>query len=56
MAADTRINALSQLLDLERMARRAEDPQALRYVMVNETGSLVPCRQAHSGKRLLVGL
>uniref|UniRef100_A4SD91 Uncharacterized protein n=1 Tax=Chlorobium phaeovibrioides (strain DSM 265 / 1930) TaxID=290318 RepID=A4SD91_CHLPM len=46
MAADTRINALSQLLDLERMARRAEDPQALRYVMVNETGSLVPCRQA----------
>lgn len=44
--ADLRINVLTLLLELERMARKAEDAAALRYLMVNETGSLVPCRQA----------
>jgi len=44
--ADPRLSALSVLLELERMARKAEDPAALRYVLVNETKALVPYRQA----------
>ena len=44
--SDSRINALGQLLDLERLARKAEDLAALRYVIVNDTGVLVPSRQA----------
>lgn len=44
--SDPRVNALGVLLDLERMARKAEDQAALRYVIVNETGTLVAFRQA----------
>lgn len=44
--SDPRLAALSSLVELERLARRAENIRALRYVLVNETQGLVPCRQA----------
>ncbi|NTV02268.1 MAG: HlyD family efflux transporter periplasmic adaptor subunit [Chlorobiaceae bacterium] len=43
---DLRLGTLGLLLEIERMARRAETLPSLRYVIVNETNSLVPYRQA----------
>ena len=43
---DPKYTAFSAFLQLERSARHAEDLQALRYVMVNETRRLAPYRRA----------
>ncbi|UXY15306.1 HlyD family efflux transporter periplasmic adaptor subunit [Chitiniphilus purpureus] len=46
MTQTSAVDALVTLVQLERRAREAQSPEALGFVMVNETLALVPYRQA----------